>query len=386
MITPMSELIIKPTETEDEYRKAAELVARVYTDTDTEAYDRWYAGSLQAMSQPGFDMACHRLALLDGRIVAHVKAERRRLNYGSVQIPFGGIGIVCTDPAYQRRGIAAALMWDTIAYMKARGDVLSLLAGIPAYYPRFGYRNLWPNGWLNFKAAAAAALDAPLGMRAAEVADIPQLAALYEHCWGHRVTAPRSPDWWRWRIETYPPDYLRVFENRSGQIEGYAAGQGWETEIVAATSAATRSLAAHSGQMALEAGENTVTWLLPPDDRAIYDVRRWLNSEYRIEYNPTADWMGLILDGARLRDILMPEITLQTGLDERGLILDIQPEIVHIGLRGQDEDIELDHGTFLPVMFGALPPRMLDVSADAQRLLERLFPPRVAMLAPADWF
>jgi hypothetical protein len=71
----------------------------------------------------------------------------------------------------------------------------------------------------------------------------------------------------------------------------------------------------------------------------------------------------------------------------RGLIFDIQPDTVHIGLRGQDTtNTQLEPDDFLRLLFGVTPASMLDQHPDAAALLARLFPPRVAMIAPWDWF
>jgi hypothetical protein len=75
------------------------------------------------------------------------------------------------------------------------------------------------------------------------------------------------------------------------------------------------------------------------------------------------------------------------GIDLFGQIFDIQPDTVYIGLRGQDStNAQLGHDAFLQVMFGSLLPTALDLHPDAVHLLQRLFPPHTAMIAPWDWF
>ncbi|MBZ0299597.1 MAG: GNAT family N-acetyltransferase [Anaerolineae bacterium] len=383
----MSDLIAKPVETQEEYLAGRELAARVFTRGNQEAYQKWMDRALRYTTLPGFAYEWHRIGVVDDRVVGFLSARPYRLRYGRVELRVGGIGAVCVDPDYRERGIASALLQDAIGYMMARGDHFSLLDGIARFYPRFGYQTVWPNSQLVFKAADAAALDAPLTTRPATLADAPQLVALYERSWGQRVTMPRSLENLEWRFRTFPEFSVQVVTDSSGQIVGYSSGTGHGHEAMAETAAASRTLLALAGRAALENGKETLEWYLPTDDRLIYDARRWLDSTLHIHLLPTGQWMGRVIDPEAFREAILPEITAQAGIDLRGLIFDLQPGTVHIGLRGQDAtNMQLDYGAFLQVVFGVLPPPMLDLPSDAAQLLQRMFPPRVAMIAPWDWF
>lgn len=383
----MPELIIKQAENEAEYLAGRELASRVFTRGGQLDPHIWEERARRFLSQPGYDVRWHYLGLVDGKVVGHVVAKPYTLRYGSVELRVGGVGAVCTDEAYRQRGVAAAVMQASIAYMQARGDHISLLRAGPVYYERFGYHTVWPEYTLTFQAADAAGLRASLPVRPVTADDLPQIAALYDRQWGQRVTMPRGLGLWRWRFETFPPDSFHMVEDSSGHVVGYAAGFWKGYEVVAETAAAALSLAVHCGGEMLHKEQAEVDWGVPPDDRVVYDLRRWIPSTHKAHFYTGAHWMARIVDADELRETLLPEINAQAGIDLRGLIFDIQPDAVYIGLRGQDStNVQLEHGVFLQVLFGSLPPHMLDVHPDAAHLLGRLFPPRVAMIAPWDYF
>jgi hypothetical protein len=272
--------------------------------------------------------------------------------------------------------------------MLARGDHFALLGtGHQNLYTKMGYHTVWPDHILEVQAADAAAISPPLTLRAAESADLPHVIALFERHWGSRVTLERPAEIWHWRFENDYRMPIEVVEDRAGQIVGYKAGTSWTLELVADTADAALTLLASVGKTYLENGETTVEVPVPATDRMVYDLSRHVNCKARIEYEPGSQWMGRIVDAEGFRDALLPEITRQAGLDERGFIFTIQPDSVYIGLRGQDEtNVQLKHADFLPMLFGVLPPATLNLPDEATRLLEALFPPRTAQVAPWSYF
>ena len=386
----MSELTIKPVTGQDEYLAAINLAARVFRGDDPAALESSQQSARKRLTWPDFDYAWHRIGIVEDRIVAHVSVWPQMLQYGRTALSFGAIGGVCTHPDYRGRGYATAVMKDAIDTMTERGDLLSfLVTGAEGFYSPLGYHNVWPFYDLEIQVDQAAALDAPLASRPATPDDWQQMAQLYEQMWGHRVAMQRTPTLWQWRMTTLRPRHTRVVE-RDGQIVGYIAGHdpsGQHTEVVVATADAARTLLAETARLRQQAGHDTLRWQVTPDDPLLHYARRWLWCKLLISYSPRRDWMGRIVNYAGLRDALLPEMLAHARLDERGLIFDIQPDQVYIGLRGQDTtNAQLDHHQFLPAMLGTLPPATLDLHADAIQLLEKLFPSRVALLAPWDWF
>jgi GNAT superfamily N-acetyltransferase len=386
----MSELTIKPVTGKDEYLTARDLATRVFHGDDPETLERSRASAHKRLTWPGFDYAWHRIGIVDDRIVAHVSMWPQALRYGRTALSFGAIGAVCTHPDYRGRGYATAVMNDAINTMTERGDLLSfLVTGAEGFYSPLGYHNVWPFYDLEIQADQAAKLDAPLASRPATADDWPQMAQLYEQGWGHRVSMQRPPALWQWRMTTMRPRHTRVVE-RDGQMVGYIAGDdltGQRAEVVVATPDAARTLLAETALLRQAAGHDTLHWQVSPDDPLLHYARHWLWCKLLTSYSPRRDWMGRIVNSAGLRDAILPEMLAHSRLDQRGLIFDVQPDQVYIGLRGQDTtNVQLDHNQFLPVMLGTLPPSTLDLQPDAIQLLEKLFPPRMALLAGWDWF
>ncbi len=381
-------LTIQPVTNFDEFVAARELGDIAFSRDWMPTPEQRQQYAQTHITGPGFDYEQHRVGWLDGKAVAHVVAHPFQLRYGSITLQTGGIGGVCTHPDHRDQGYAAAVMDHTLDYMQARGDHLALLVtGLTDFYTKLGFHTVWPFQSLEVHVADIADLTAPLKLRPAELADLPQMIALFERHWGSRVTLERPAEIWRWRVENKTHEPVEVVEDRAGQIVGYRAGSGWIAERVADTAEAALTLLAHAGQAAAERGDEAFEWAVPADDYIVYAVSRTINCKVHIAHYPGSQWMGRIVDAEGFRDALLPEITRQAGLDERGFIFSIQPDTVYIGLRGQDEtNMQLQHADFLPILFGALPPATLNMSAEATQLLEALFPPRTAMIAPWSSF
>ncbi|MDP8904926.1 MAG: N-acetyltransferase [Chloroflexota bacterium] len=81
--------------------------------------------------------------LSDGTIVGHLLLSEGDLEFddGRPARRIWLLGPVAVTPAWQRRGIGAALMHDAIALAARRGQPLVCLLGHADYYPRFGFES-----------------------------------------------------------------------------------------------------------------------------------------------------------------------------------------------------------------------------------------------------
>ena len=80
------------------------------------------------------------MAELDGNVVGHVAFSPVTISDGSTD--WHGLGPVSVLPKHQRQGIGSALIREGLSLLKARGGKGCALVGEPAYYQRFGFRNL----------------------------------------------------------------------------------------------------------------------------------------------------------------------------------------------------------------------------------------------------
>jgi putative acetyltransferase len=77
---------------------------------------------------------------IDGTVVGHVAFSPVTISDGNTD--WCGLGPVSVLPKLQRQGIGSALIREGLSLLKARGGKGCVLVGEPAYYQRFGFRNL----------------------------------------------------------------------------------------------------------------------------------------------------------------------------------------------------------------------------------------------------
>ncbi len=387
-----------------EFSAVADLIAQVFFGYNKaraqQARHDWLFNRPRA---PGFDYAAYRVGVLSDddteRIIAHTVVSPHTLRYGSVFLRVSGVGFVCTHPDYRRSGYTSAVMHDSLAYMAEQGTHLALLDGIHSFYNRFGFSSVFPVYSFEVDSAQAAHLPMPLRLRPPTQQDVPYMAALYQKHWSGRVTFTRSADLWLWRVAVADRPFMQVVEDARGHICGYIAAS-YETddraEVIADSMDAALTLLAAAGERFQQAGIKRVTWLIPPDDALVYYARQVLPVRVSASYQPNGGWMARIIDTEALVSTLLPELIAQAhstmpDLQVSALEFVCEPDVVQIGLKGKPETCSrISHQDFIQVMFGSLRPAMLalrsGMSSDALRLLEALFPPRMAALACWDWF
>jgi putative acetyltransferase len=80
------------------------------------------------------------VAQIDRNVVGHVAFSPVTISDGNPH--WYGLGPVSVLPKHQRQGIGTALIHEGLSLLKARGAQGCVLVGDPAYYKRFGFRNL----------------------------------------------------------------------------------------------------------------------------------------------------------------------------------------------------------------------------------------------------
>ena len=80
------------------------------------------------------------VAEVDGRVVGHIAFSPLTISDGSPN--WYGLGPVSVLPEYQKQGIGELLVNKGLSLLKAMGGKGCALVGDPAYYQRFGFRNI----------------------------------------------------------------------------------------------------------------------------------------------------------------------------------------------------------------------------------------------------
>ena len=80
------------------------------------------------------------VAEVDGRIVGHVAFSPVTISDGTAD--WYGLGPISVLPEHQGHGIGKALINEGLSQLKGMGANGCALAGDPAYYERFGFRNV----------------------------------------------------------------------------------------------------------------------------------------------------------------------------------------------------------------------------------------------------
>lgn len=99
--------------------------------------------ALHRAHDPTYDRQLSLLAVAEGTCLGHVLLTRATIRLGGEDVPACLLGPIAVTPAWQGRGVGAALLEGAHAAARAAGAALVFLTGHPGYYPRFGYAPLF---------------------------------------------------------------------------------------------------------------------------------------------------------------------------------------------------------------------------------------------------
>lgn len=80
------------------------------------------------------------VAEVDGRVVGHIAFSPLTISDGT--LGWHGLGPISVLPDYQRQGIGKSLVNEGLSRLKAMGSKGCALVGDPAFYQRFGFKNI----------------------------------------------------------------------------------------------------------------------------------------------------------------------------------------------------------------------------------------------------
>jgi predicted acetyltransferase len=345
------------------------------------------------------------------------------IRVGAAAVRMDGIGGVGTDEACRNRGYSRRLLEAAVERMQQGDAALSMLYGIPNYYPKFGYAVAGPDHLLSLSRLEAAEL--PPGWRARPFAeeDTAAVYALYEMNTANAVGAAVRPRWvWdrlRATLEASSEDACRVAVSPDGQVAAYAwrGAKFWyvdklakETpdalvlaEVMAAGPEAADAVLALCRGWAREEGDRRpvpvkhVLLALPPEGPVAAAAMR---QQARLvqAYEACGGSMARVLDVERLLTALLPELTvrvraarweataaLRVETDQGAAALRVYPSGVELGEAPDGRVLRLPQTALAQLALGAFPPADIlarlraDSGADDDlscRMVELLFPLR----------
>ena len=345
------------------------------------------------------------------------------IRIGRAEVRVDGIGGVATPEQHRHRGYSRRVLEVAVDLMTSGDAPLSMLYGIPHFYPKYGFATLGPE-WTIAPVSLDERIDLPDGSTARDGApgDLAALQRLYRHETGHAVgPVVRDDSWWVWRKleQALEPgkDQVRVLE-RDGRVAGYAwrASYSWWMqqiaedrppalrigEAFAADLDAAEAMLAVCRLWARALDLPVLTLAIPPDCR-VGRAAQLQGSRVTALYGDEAEFMGRTTGLHALLRAMAPELdarwrpagmtpfsaTIATGVERVTISGDETGVAVDAGLPGGVE-VALDPGTVARLALGGFDPELVlarhDLPAAMMRVLGALFPKRTPYIYPADRF
>jgi hypothetical protein len=366
-----------------------------------------------------------RVELRDGeRAVSWLWIIPFTLRIGAATVRMDGIGGVGTDDACRHRGYSRRVLEAAVERMRQGDGALSMLYGIPNYYPKFGYAVAGADHLLSLPDLETPA-DLPPGwsVRPYAATDAEAVHALYEQNTANAVgVAVRSR--WTWDrleavLEAGSTDACRVAVSPQGTVAGYVwrgakfwyvgklereAPDAWVlAEAMAAGPEAAAAVLALCRAWAREERERRAEPLtqvllgLPPEGPVAAAAMRQ-RARFTQAYQACGGSMARVLSVERLLTALLPELTararaarweataaLRLETDLGGATLRLTPEGVTLGETEDAPVLRLPQWALAQLALGAYPPSdimaRLEPASGAEdaltgRVVETLFPLR----------
>jgi GNAT superfamily N-acetyltransferase len=434
-----SSLTIRPPQSADELREHLDGYVEVAQSFSPDPLPADLANRLlcRLTTLPGYRAEQVRSAYRGDEQLGGYRIYERFLRVGVARLATGCIGGVYTRTRARNQGIASALMHDALAYAQAHDYPLLLLDGIPKFYHRYGYCDVYDLSAYELDREAVLALPESLcTVRRATLDDAPGLLALSE-----RQFAPYTGSFARsleqqihW-IEHLEPEKLLLAVDSAGRVRGYrylamqqargpfflAKTQLWEL-VVDDWPAAVALLQSQARLKEAQAGSAPVLYSVPPAS----PLARWLVENLEVADISTWDapvlgwsvreqtfrhrnvgWMARLVSLPALTQAMLPEwqarwqrslahwsgdVSLRVG--QEALVLRIAG--TQLSLPGvpptTKEALSLTPQTFVQALFGyvsitdVLRQEGYPLPGDLATVLAILFPAGQTWIPASDWF
>jgi GNAT superfamily N-acetyltransferase len=224
-MTTASPLIIRPPHSPDELREHIEGYVQVAQSfsTDPLPEDTAQRRLRRLTTLPGYRTEQVRSAYRNDRLLGGYRIYERLLRVGTARLTTGCIGGVYTLPEVRNQGVATALMHDAIEYAQAHDYPLLLLDGIPKFYYRYGYCDVYDLSVQELDRQAVLALpQSPYTVRLATLDDAASLLVLYNRHFGpYTGSFERSIEVQAHWMQNIDLEKLLLAIDPAGQVRGY---------------------------------------------------------------------------------------------------------------------------------------------------------------------
>ncbi len=168
-----------------------------------------------------------RRVMIGEEWVSRVTIIEYQMRIGSSLVKMGGIAGLETRKEHRMKGYARALMSDSVKYMQDEGFDISMLFGIPDFYPKFGYSTALASHRVSICTRDAEKAPRRYETREFQEGDCDAVLRIYHDNNATRTCAVlrTRKDWRGFKKGTRYGEPAKAFvvEDRSGEVIGYAA-------------------------------------------------------------------------------------------------------------------------------------------------------------------
>lgn len=423
-----STIMVRPLKSDAERRLLFHLGDQAFS------HEPSLEGTLQweryEMGLPEYRSDMLRGAFQDDVQVGSYILYERTMHMGAANLLTGCIGAVVTHPDHRKKGVASALMQDAIQYAEEHGYALLLLDGIPKFYHRFGYVDMFDLSTVDVdRAAILAQPSSKHTVRPATVDDADNILALYNRHYGsYTGSFTRTPEYQAYILGSRPfANPLFQVIAPTGQVEGYVTLQQKENrwkaqEYTADNWQAALALLQYHAQLVegtdapaflryrLPLTSPLLQWMV--DQLEVIDTSHWNSpSEEWVVHTESyhhrfAAWMARLISLPTLMQALLPELRVRwqhslaswTGT----LTLAVGEETYTLRFDGREINgseptanalsARFTPQAFVQLVFGYRPARWAlqqetqTYAQDLLRVLDVLFQQGHTWLPTSDWF
>lgn len=422
----MPSLVVRPLASAEEYAIFFRLADIAFSsEPSEESAQRWQHFLTH---RPDFHPDELRGAFYNDQLMGGYILYDRVLCMGAARLATGCIGAVVTAPDNRKQGVATALMRDSQNRAREKNFALLLLDGIPNFYFRYGYTDMFDASAVDVdRSAILAQAPSTHHVRSATVDDAPVLLALYQrHLQPYTGSFERTLEIQAYRLSSMRTP-LPVAISPEGRVEGYLFHRTGEEmshgpEIVAENWDALLALLQHHAHLFDEdaAAPKVLRYFLPldapimqwmADMLEVPDTSQWTHSSLewgmltQSYHHRFTGWMACLTSFSLLMRSILPELQARwrrSLAQWRGEIaLTINGETRVLNINGAEiqltehnsstaYQLELTPQAMIQWVFGYRPLSQLTgtahLSNDASAALAILFPRGHTWIPMTDWF